>query len=406
MRRDLEQGYVKSCPDCQSNKSATTKPLGPLHPLPIPDQRGDSVAIDFIGPLPKDDHKNCIITFTDRLGSDVRIIATRTDITAEQLATIFCDEWYCENGLPTDIISDRDKLFMSRFWKALHHLTGVKLKMSTAYHPETDGASERTNKTVNQALRFHVERNQLGWVCALPRIRFDIMNTINKSTGFTPFQLHMGRSPRVIPPLIPAKSSATVSDMDAWHVIRQLEADVLEAQDNLLRAKISQSTQSNKHHMLKFPFKIGSRVRLSTLHRRNKYKAKGERRIVKFMPRFDGLYTIIGIDEEHSTVTLDLPNSPNIFPVFHTSQVLPFIESDTSLFPSRRMEEPPPIIDPDGNEEYFIDKILDARRRGRGYQYLVHWSGYGTEHDRWIPGSELQDCEALDRWLASRGTSP
>ena len=72
--------------------------------------------------------------------------------------------------------------------------------MSTAYHPETDGASERTNKTVNQVLHFHIECSQLGWVCALPQIRFNIMNTVNKSTSFTPFQLRMGRSPRVIPP--------------------------------------------------------------------------------------------------------------------------------------------------------------------------------------------------------------
>ncbi|EDR02067.1 reverse transcriptase-RNase H-integrase [Laccaria bicolor S238N-H82] len=406
MRRDLEEGYIKSCPECQRNKSSTTKPLGPLHPLPIPDQRGDSVAIDFIGPLPEDEGKNCIITFTDRLGSDIRIIATRTDITAEDLATLFFDEWYCENGLPADIVSDRDKLFVSRFWKALHRLTGVKLKMSTAYHPETDGASERTNKTVNQALRFHVERNQLGWARALPRIRFDMMNTVNKSTGFSPFQLRMGRSPRIIPPLVPAKSNATVTDIDTWHVIRKLETDVLEAQDNLLKAKISQSTQSNKHRTLKFPFEIGSRVRLSTLHRRNNYKAKGEKRVAKFMPRYDGPYTIIDVDEDHSTVTLDLPNSPNIFPVFHTSEILPYIESDTSLFPSRHLEEPRPIITEDGQEEYSIDKILDARRRGRGYQYLVRWSGYGAEHDKWLPGSELQDCEALDRWLESRVGSP
>jgi hypothetical protein len=185
MRRDLEQGYVASCPDFQRNKSSTIKPYGPLHPLPIPDQWGDSVAIDFIGPLPEDEGKNSIITFTDRLGSDIQLVSSRTDITAEELAYLFFDKWYCENGLPSEIVSDRDKLFVSRFWKSHHKLTGVKLKLSTAYHPETDGASECTNKTVNQALRFHVERNQLGWVRALPWIRFDLMNTINKSTGFT-----------------------------------------------------------------------------------------------------------------------------------------------------------------------------------------------------------------------------
>lgn len=86
------------------------------------------------------------------------------------------------------------------------------------------------------------------------------MNTVNKSTGFTPFQLRFGQSPRIIPPLIPAKLSATVADIDAWHVIRRLEMDVLEAQDNLLRAKISQAVQANKHRTLTFPFTIGSRV--------------------------------------------------------------------------------------------------------------------------------------------------
>jgi len=90
-----------------------------LHPLPIPDQRGDSVAIDFIGPLPEDDGKNSIITFTDRLGSDIQLVASRTDITAEELAYLFFDRWYCENGLPSEIVSDRDKLFVLRFWKSL-----------------------------------------------------------------------------------------------------------------------------------------------------------------------------------------------------------------------------------------------------------------------------------------------
>jgi hypothetical protein len=78
---------------------------------------------------------------TDRLNADIQIVPTRTDITATDLAAIFFDRWYCENGLPLEIISDRDKLFMSKFWTALHKLTGVKLKMSSLYHPQTDGAS-------------------------------------------------------------------------------------------------------------------------------------------------------------------------------------------------------------------------------------------------------------------------
>ena len=263
MRRDLENGYVASCPECQWNKSTTVKPIGPLHPLPILDQRGDSVAIDFIGPLPEDNGNNCIITFTDLLGSDIQLAATHTDITAEQLAYLFFDKWYCENGLPSDIVSDRDKLFVSAFWKALHKLTGVKLKMSTAYHPQTDGASERTNKTVNQCLRYHVERNQLGWSRALPRIHFHIMNTVNKSTSFSPFQLRMGRSPRVIPPLIPVLRNASKEDVSARDIIQRLQMDVAEAQDNLLRAKITQAVKANKHRSMIFPFTIGSRVRLT-----------------------------------------------------------------------------------------------------------------------------------------------
>jgi len=83
---------------------------------------------------------------------------------------------------------------MSKFWTALHKLTGIKLKLSSAYHPQTNGASEQTNKIVNQALQYHVAQNQKGWACALPHIRFDLMNTMNKSTGFSPFNCGLGEA--------------------------------------------------------------------------------------------------------------------------------------------------------------------------------------------------------------------
>jgi hypothetical protein len=352
--------------------------------------------------LPEDEGSNCIASFTDRLGTDIQLAATRTNITAEDFALIFFDKWYCENGLPLEIVSDRDKLFVSKFWAALHKLTGVKLKMSTAFHPETDGASERTNKTVNQCIRYHVARNQRGWVRALPRVRFHLMNTVNKSTGYSPFQLKTGRSPRILPPLLHAKKPASAEEFSATDIIAQLERDVLDAQDNLLAAKITQAEQSNKDRRPDPDYQIGQRVKLNTKNRRGQYLRAGEGRCAKFMPRFDGPYVIIAVHKECSTVTLDMAAQPGVFPVFHTSEIEPYIENDPSLFPNRQLPRPGPITTEDGEEEWEIDEIIDERRRGRGVQYLVRWTGHGSEDERWLPGRELAECEALDRWLAGK----
>ena len=402
MRRDLELAYVPSCADCQRNKSKTSKPIGPLHPLPIPDARCDSVAIDFIGPLPLDNGFDMIITFTDRLGSDIQIIPTISSLSAEQLAELFFDKWYCENGLPLDIVSDRDKLFMSRFWKTLHTLTGVKLKISTSYHPETDGSSERTNKTVIQCIRFAVEQDQLGWVKALPKIRFDIMNTTNCSTGFSPFQLRFGRSPRLLPPLF-RSTNVQPTEKFATDLILRMQDNISEAKDNLISAKVTQAFQANKSRNFSFPFKIGDKVVLSTVHRRRDLKAGDPNRVAKFMPRFDGPFIIKNTDERHSTVTLDLPNLPNFFPVFHTSEIKPFLDNNNSLFPSRALIPPEPITI-DGHEEFYIDKIVDERKKNKKTLYRVRWQGEGPEGDKWLPENELHDCEALDTWHARKAS--
>lgn len=89
---DLEKEYILACPECQCNKSSTSKAKGPLHPLPIPDKCGDSVAVNFISHLPQDEGFDCIVTMTDRLGSDIRIIPTRTDITAEDFVVLFFND--------------------------------------------------------------------------------------------------------------------------------------------------------------------------------------------------------------------------------------------------------------------------------------------------------------------------
>ncbi|KAJ3572578.1 hypothetical protein NP233_g2990 [Leucocoprinus birnbaumii] len=323
MRTYLESAYIPSCLECQKNKSPTTKPVGPLHPLPVPDGRFSSIAMDFVGPLPEEDGFNYLLTITDRLGADVRLIPCTTDISAPQLAELFFANWYCENGLPAEIISDRDKLFLSTFWQEFMSLLDVKVKMSTAFHPQTDGSSERTNKTVNQLLRNYVTDNQEGWVRALPRVRFAIMNTVNASTGYTGFQLRMAFSPRVLPVL----SDTTLTEKEQPSaMIARLGKNVMAAQDNLLGTKINQAATANKHRRDEFPFKEGEQALLSTKNRMKEVQnVSGNKIVSKLAPRYDGPYKTVAIDEPHSTVTLDVPGPDNKCKVFHTSVVRKFI---------------------------------------------------------------------------------
>jgi hypothetical protein len=129
---------------------------------------------------------------------------------------------------------------------------------------------------------------------------------------------------------------------------------------------------------------------------------KGDNRVAKFMPRFDGPYVVVDAHPQFSVYTLDLPNAPDVFPTFHASELKRFVPNDPALFPSRDHARPGHILTPAGVEEYTIEEIIDERRRGRGMQYLVCWQGYGLEEDRWLPRRELNDCQALDNWLGQR----
>ena len=268
--------------------------------------------------------------------------------------------------------------------------------MSSAYHPQTDSASERTNKTVIQLIRNHVDRHQKGWAAALPKVCFDIMNAINSSTGFSPFQIHIGRSPQILPPL--AQHDSSLESVEAHTFLSNLQQNVWEAQDNLLMAKISQASTANTHCSPSPSFWVSDCVMLATKNRCRDYIQKNDKHVAKFMPRFNGPYTILEAHPQSSTYTLDLPNSPNIYPTFHASQLRPFIPNDPNLFPSREHPRPGPVMTKDGSEECFIDRILDEHCVGHGRQYLVRWFGYGPEDDKWLPQRMINDCEVLNRW--------
>ena len=141
--------YVFSCQKCQEMKSLRQAPSGLLQPLPIPKGKWQDISMDFITELPKSSSGNdAIMTVVDRATKMTHFIATKTDISAPEVAELFRDHIWKMHGIPRSIVSDRDSRFVSIFWRSLMKLVGTKLRFSTAYHPQTDGQSEKMNDVV------------------------------------------------------------------------------------------------------------------------------------------------------------------------------------------------------------------------------------------------------------------
>ena len=141
-----------------------------------------------------------------------------------------------------------------------------------------------------------------------------------------------------------------------------------------------------------FPYTVGDNVLLSTLHRRREYVSQNGKRAAKFIACFDGPYLVTDTHSSASTVTLDLPNSPTIFPTFHISLVKPFLPNDDIAYPHRAIDE---------LQEFFVESIIDHRTHGRSHQFLVKFQGYPDYYDRWIASKELEGDSARAEYLAS-----
>lgn len=163
LRKDVQQ-YVQSCDLCQRNKAGTHSPLGHLRPLDLPTHRWASVSMDFITPLCRTSRRhNGIFVVVDRLTKMIRLAPTTPECTAAIVAKLYHDHVYRHHGLPTDIVCDRDRMFFSKFWQALTTLLKVKIRASSAYHPQTDGQSEIMNKKIEEMLRNFVNHDQSDW---------------------------------------------------------------------------------------------------------------------------------------------------------------------------------------------------------------------------------------------------
>ena len=196
MAIDIE-AFCRSCRKCQTNKSKTLKPQGFLHSLPIPDKLWQLVGMDFMGPLPWSQGNDYLLVIIDRLTSQIHLVPTMMWVTATEVAWPFLKEVMRLHEVPESIVLDCDTKFTSTFWRELHRLMGTKLLMSTAFHPQTDGATEWVNCSTGQILRMIINDHQKNWADKCPMVEFALNSSVSTTTGLAPFELNQGHMPQI-----------------------------------------------------------------------------------------------------------------------------------------------------------------------------------------------------------------
>ncbi|KAJ9528812.1 hypothetical protein QJQ45_000053 [Haematococcus lacustris] len=383
------QEYVRTCDKCQRNKATNQLPPGLLQPLPIPSRNWQQVSMDFIGPLPATPRGHTMIfTIVDKLSKMIHLIPTTTTATAHDTARLFFDHIFKHHGLPEAIISDRDPKFTSDFWTSLFHLTGTRLLLSSAYHPQTDGQTERANRTVEDMLRPYVNDHKSDWDQHLAAVEFAYNSSEHVGTGFTPFYLNYGQHPTT-PSALLLPPPTLVPSQAAEDFVTSMRNNLTAARSALQRSIDTQKLHADQHRRHE-EFEVGDLVLLSCANLNLQTAVNS----AKLQPRFVGPFKVLA---KHSPVSykLDLPSSMRILPTFHISRLRPYLSS--SSFPERAVElQPSPVII-DGEAYFTVEAILGRRWNDaqHAFQYLIKWAGYDDSFNSWEWGPALAQQDAV-----------
>ncbi len=388
MKKSIKE-FVSECSVCQVMKNETAKVKGLLRPIPIPERKWQQVTTDLVTDLPVSNGYTAVAVFVDRLTKYCRFVPCTKEVTAVQYARMFFDNVFRNFGMPESIISDRDPRFTSKFWQELFRLVGVKLKYSTAYHPETDGQSEVTIKTLENLLRPYVEEFPNQWSEMLTAVEFAANNSKNHSTGHTPFYLRNGQNPTEFE--VQGETEIGATQEAVW----EMDASLQKAKEKLKMAQERMAKAANKKRR-NIEFEVGQKVLLKTKQLALRSKKDLPRKLTR---RYVGPYEIL---EKISPVAykIQLPSTWRIHPTFHISKLKEYKEPKGQ----QELTAEGALEPTEFEREYEVEAIVGERTRGHRKEYHVKWKGYPSHENTWEPLRNLRNCpQILSEYQATLG---
>jgi hypothetical protein len=375
MKADIAR-FVAQCDTCQRIKAEHQRPAGLLQPLPIPVWKWDEIGMDFVVGLPRTQKgHDSIWVIVDRLTKSAHFIPVRTTYGGEKLAKLYVENIVKLHGVPSRIVSDRGTQFTSRFWKSLHKAMGTKLDFSSAYHPQTDGQTERVNQIMEDMLRACVLTYGNDWEQSLPYAEFSYNNSYQTSLGMSPFEALYGRKCKT--PLM--WSEVGERTLVGPALIKEAEEKVAEIREKLKAAQSRQKSYADKRRR-EIGFNPGDFVylKVSPIRGTRRFQVQG-----KLAPRYIGPYRVL---KKVGAVAyrLELPEEmSDIHPVFHVSQLRRCLRvPEGEHVPVETID-----LQPDLRYQEVPVKILDTvTRRTRNSEVRicrVQWSRHGEEEATW-----------------------